>query len=73
MVANGTVIGKRRRWTCQIDTVVIANRGYGTRSPLPGQTFCPDQSLASYYDIADAHQAAWSYLDAWPEAGGSPG
>jgi uncharacterized protein (DUF427 family) len=37
-------------------------------TPVPGQTFCPYTGLASYYDIAGAHQAAWSYLDAWPEA-----
>jgi len=32
-----------------------------------GQTFCPYKGLASYYDIGDAHRAAWSYEDAWPE------
>jgi Domain of unknown function (DUF427) len=37
------------------------------RTPVPGQTFCPYKGLASYYDIAGAHRAAWSYLDAWPE------
>jgi len=31
------------------------------------QTFCPYKGLASYYDIGDAHRAAWSYEDAWPE------
>jgi uncharacterized protein (DUF427 family) len=36
-------------------------------TPVPGQTFCPYKGLASYYDIEDAHQAAWSYPDAWPE------
>ena len=35
-------------------------------TPAAGQTFCPYKGLASYYDIADAHGAAWSYLDAWP-------
>jgi len=34
---------------------------------VEGQTFCPYKGLCSYYDIADAHQAAWSYEDAWPE------
>jgi uncharacterized protein (DUF427 family) len=34
-----------------------------------GQTFCPYKGLCSYYDIGDAHRAAWSYLDAWPEVG----
>ena len=38
-------------------------------SPVPGQTFCPYKGLCSYYDIAGAHRAAWSYRDAWPEAG----
>jgi uncharacterized protein (DUF427 family) len=36
---------------------------------VAGQTFCPYKGLASYYDIADAHGAAWSYLDAWPGVG----
>jgi uncharacterized protein (DUF427 family) len=31
------------------------------------QTFCPDKGVCSYHDIGDAHRAAWSYLDAWPE------
>jgi uncharacterized protein (DUF427 family) len=37
-------------------------------TPAPGQTFCPYKGLASYYDIAGARKAAWSYPDAWPEA-----
>ena len=36
-------------------------------TPAAGQTFCPYKGLASYYDIADASRAAWSYADAWPE------
>ena len=36
MAANGTVIGKGRRWTCQIDTVVSASRGYRAAIPFPG-------------------------------------
>jgi len=28
---------------------------------VQGQTFCPYKGLASYYDIGDAKQAAWSY------------
>ncbi|MCX4430484.1 MULTISPECIES: DUF427 domain-containing protein [Streptomyces] len=36
-------------------------------TPAEGQTFCPYKGLASYYDIADAHRAAWSYEDAWTE------
>jgi uncharacterized protein (DUF427 family) len=35
---------------------------------VEGQTFCPYKGLCSYYDIADARNAAWSYEDAWPEA-----
>jgi uncharacterized protein (DUF427 family) len=31
------------------------------------QTFCPYKGLCSYYDIGDAHQAAWSYREAYPE------
>jgi uncharacterized protein (DUF427 family) len=34
-----------------------------------GQTFCPYKGVCSYYDVGDAHRAAWSYLDAWPEVG----
>ena len=33
------------------------------------QTFCPYKGLCSYYDIGDAHQAAWSYREAYPEVG----
>ena len=29
--------------------------------PIAGQTFCPYKGLASYYDIGDARNAAWSY------------
>lgn len=38
-------------------------------TPAEDQTFCPYKGLASYYDIAGAHRAAWSYQDAWPEVG----
>ena len=31
------------------------------------QTFCPYKGLCSYYDVGDAHQAAWSYREAYPE------
>jgi uncharacterized protein (DUF427 family) len=34
-----------------------------------GQTFCPYKGLCSYYNVGDAHRAAWSYFDAWPEVG----
>jgi uncharacterized protein (DUF427 family) len=33
------------------------------------QTFCPYKGICSYYDIGDAHLAAWSYIDAYPEVG----
>ncbi len=36
-------------------------------TPVEGQTFCPYKGLASYYDIADARRAAWSYQNAWTE------
>jgi uncharacterized protein (DUF427 family) len=35
---------------------------------VEGQTFCPYKGLCSYYDIGEAHRAAWSYEDAWTEA-----
>jgi uncharacterized protein (DUF427 family) len=38
-------------------------------SPAEGQTFCPYKGLCSYYDIQNVRRAAWSYQDAWPEAG----
>jgi len=31
------------------------------------QTFCPYKGLCSYYDIGDAHLAAWSYPEAYTE------
>jgi uncharacterized protein (DUF427 family) len=31
------------------------------------QTFCPYKGLCSYYDIGDAHLAAWSYREAYSE------
>jgi len=36
-------------------------------TPVDGQTFCPYKGVCSYYDIADAHQAAWYYPQAWEE------
>jgi uncharacterized protein (DUF427 family) len=29
--------------------------------PVEGQTFCPYKGLASYYDVGEARNAAWSY------------
>jgi len=36
-------------------------------TPIDGQTFCPYKGLCSYYDVGDAHQAAWYYPEAWEE------
>jgi uncharacterized protein (DUF427 family) len=33
------------------------------------QTFCPYKGLCSYYDIGDAHRAAWSYREAYAQVG----
>jgi uncharacterized protein (DUF427 family) len=38
-------------------------------TPVDHQTFCPYKGLCSYYDISDAHLAAWSYPEAYPEVG----
>jgi len=38
-------------------------------TPFEHQTFCPYKGLCSYYDIGDAHLAAWSYPEAYPEVG----
>ncbi|AWW36014.1 DUF427 domain-containing protein [Streptomyces cadmiisoli] len=35
--------------------------------PVEGRTFCPYKGLCDYYDIGDAHRAAWSYPDACRE------
>ena len=37
--------------------------------PVDGQTFCPYKGLADYYTIGERKRAAWSYVNAWPEAG----
>jgi uncharacterized protein (DUF427 family) len=37
------------------------------------QTFCPCKGACGYYDVGDAHHAAWSYRDAWPEVGAVAG
>jgi uncharacterized protein (DUF427 family) len=36
-------------------------------TPAESQTFCPYKGVCSYYDVADAKGAVWSYEDAWPE------
>ena len=38
-------------------------------TPVEFQTFCPYKGLCSYYDIGDAHRAAWSYPDAYAQVG----
>jgi uncharacterized protein (DUF427 family) len=38
-------------------------------TPVEHQTFCPYKGLCSYYDIGDAHLAAWSYRDAYSQVG----
>lgn len=35
--------------------------------PNSTQTFCPYKGVCSYYDIGDAHRAAWSYREAFTE------
>lgn len=37
--------------------------------PVDGQTFCPYRGLPDYYTICEHKRAAWSYANAWPEAG----
>jgi uncharacterized protein (DUF427 family) len=36
---------------------------------VDGQTFCPYKGLADYYTIGEHKKSAWSYVDAWQEAG----
>jgi uncharacterized protein (DUF427 family) len=38
-------------------------------APVKLQTFCPYKGLCSYYTIADARLAAWTYPEAYPEVG----
>ena len=42
-------------------------------TPVEFETFCPYKGVCSYYDVGDAHHAAWSYLKAWPEVGAVAG
>jgi len=50
------------RWYLPRDNVDLA-----ALAPATGQTFCPYKGLCSYYDVAGARRAAWSYEDAWAE------
>jgi uncharacterized protein (DUF427 family) len=36
-------------------------------TPVEVRTFCPYKGICSYFDIAAARRAAWSYEDAWTE------
>ncbi|HEY6345033.1 MAG TPA: DUF427 domain-containing protein [Bryobacteraceae bacterium] len=38
-------------------------------TPVEHRTFCPYKGLCSYYDTGEAHLAAWSYREAYPEVG----
>ncbi len=38
-------------------------------TPVAHQTFCPYKGLCSYYDIGDARLGAWSYREAYAQAG----
>jgi uncharacterized protein (DUF427 family) len=44
-----------------------ADVGESALTAVEGQTFCPYKGLCSYYDIAGARRAAWSYENAWTE------
>ena len=67
-------------WSAAVSVLVLYESGFAPRwyvpradieeallTPVEGQTFCPYKGLASYYDIGDAHRAAWSYENAWTE------
>jgi uncharacterized protein (DUF427 family) len=41
--------------------------GTAALTPADGQTFCPYKGLCSYYDVAGARRAVWSYLDPYTE------
>ena len=49
--------------------VVRADIDESALTPVEHPTFCPYKGLCSYYDIGDAHLAAWSYRKAYPEVG----
>jgi uncharacterized protein (DUF427 family) len=44
------------RWYVPRDDVIA-----DALNPVEGQTFCPYKGLASYCDVGDARNAAWSY------------
>jgi uncharacterized protein (DUF427 family) len=39
----------------------------GLLTPVQRETFCPFKGICSYYDVGDAHQAAWAYLQPFRE------
>jgi len=47
--------------------VARADIDESAQTPVEHQTFCPYKGLCSYYDIGDAHLAAWSYRDAYSQ------
>ena len=49
--------------------VLVVGRGSGFARVDGAGTFCPYQGLCSYYHVGGARRAAWSYEDAWLEAG----
>jgi uncharacterized protein (DUF427 family) len=49
--------------------VPLADIDESALTAVEHQTFCPYLGLCSYYDIGDAHLAAWSYREAYPEVG----
>jgi uncharacterized protein (DUF427 family) len=50
------------RWYVPVEDVNPA-----ALEPSDLQTFCPYKGVCSYYDIGDAHRAAWSYQDPYQE------
>jgi uncharacterized protein (DUF427 family) len=51
------------RWYVPRSDVVVE-----ALEPVDGQTFCPYKGLASYYNIGDVQNAAWSYRAPFEEA-----
>ena len=73
---NGQVVANTKR------PLVLYESGFAPRwyvpgddvdaaalTPAEGQTFCPYKGLCSYFGIGGVARAAWSYPDAYPEAG----
>ena len=60
--SSSTSSGFAPRWYVQ-----RADIDESALTPVKLQTFCPYKGLCSYYTIADARLAAWSYPDAYTE------